>query len=106
MPIKRDVLYHRRYREFLKNKKCLCHKTHPKECLYATEAHHIRSHEGLSKYPYDIRNGISCLVPLCAYHHRGEYHQKGKHSFRRKYGLDLENIAQELYIEYLSKCDT
>jgi hypothetical protein len=60
-----------------------------KDCFGIVHAHHVTTKGAEGK---DEAN----LVPLCAKHH-SEIHLMGRNSFKEKYFLNLEDLADRLY---------
>jgi len=85
------------YLDFLWTKPC--HIRHLHNCNYwplnRSEAAHVGSDGGMGMKPSD-----KDALPLCHLAHIGELHQHGKHSFEKKFKVDLMEVAAIYYAEY------
>ncbi len=80
--------------QWVRGHECL---VNDKNYVRKMQAHHVRygSHTGMNQTPGDDR-----AVPLCGDlwdGHHAEYHDKGHHTFEKKYGLDTEKTAADLW---------
>lgn len=75
------------YRQFVQSLGCLVRN---KDCYGDIVSHHVKHKNAGWGDKFN-------LVPLCFMHH-GMIHRIGKLTFQEKYGIDLQKIAESLYI--------